>query len=167
MKKISLVMIIILLAISASYSQSQNETETEKSYEPVTKFDPSRDAELDIKNAVVEAKKTHRRILLDVGGNWCIWCRRLDKFFEDNKDVDKYLEENYVEVKINYSRENKNEKVLSQFPKIMGYPHIFVLDKNGKFLHSQDTGLLENGHGGHDHDKVFKFLKKWAPKSKK
>jgi hypothetical protein len=64
-------------------------------------------------------------------------------------------------VKVNFSEENKNEKVLSRYPKIEGYPHIFVLEKNGKLLHSQDTGLLESGDH-HDHDKVLAFLKKWA-----
>jgi hypothetical protein len=64
-------------------------------------------------------------------------------------------------VKINYSPENKNQKVLRQFPKIPGYPHFFVLDGNGKLLHSQNTGELESGKH-HDREKVFAFLRKWA-----
>jgi hypothetical protein len=66
-----------------------------------------------------------------------------------------------VVVKVNYSEENKNEAVLSKLPKIPGYPHFFVLDKDGKFLHSQGTGELETGDH-HDHDKMIAFLKKWG-----
>ncbi len=64
-------------------------------------------------------------------------------------------------MKVNFSKENKNEKFLSKYPEIPGYPHIFVLDKNGKLLHSQNTGELESG-SNHDKKKMMDFLKKWA-----
>ncbi len=127
------------------------------------KFDPTRDAEKDIQAAVTLAAQTGRRVLLDVGGEWCSWCHKLDKFFEENKDVTEFMNEHYVVVKVNYSKENKNEKVLSQYPEIKGYPHLFVLENDGSLLHSQDTGELEAGKY-HDRDKVFAFLKEWAPK---
>ena len=129
---------------------------------PREKFDPTRDAAKDIADAARMAQKEGKRILLDVGGEWCIWCHKLDKFFEDNHDVADFLHANYVVVKVNYSKENKNEKLLSSYPEVKGYPHLFVLDSNGKLLHSQDTGALESGDH-HDHNKVFDFLKKWAP----
>ncbi len=125
------------------------------------KFDPTRDAAADIATAVAEAARTHRRVLLDVGGEWCIWCRRLDSLYESHKDLSDYLGEHYVLVKVNYSKENKNEKVLSKYPKIPGYPHYFVLGSDGTLLHSQDTGALESGKG-HDPAKVLAFLKEWA-----
>ncbi len=127
------------------------------------KFDPKRDAQKDIDNAIIKAQKLNKRILLDVGGEWCIWCRRLDSLFANNPDLSKFMYDNYEVVKVNYSPENKNEKVLSHYPKIPGYPHIFILDKNGKLLRSEDTSLLESGKG-HDKNKVMAFLKEWAPK---
>lgn len=48
-------------------------------------YDPARDAAKDIENAVAVAGKTGQRILLDVGGNWCSWCRTMDKFFEEDR----------------------------------------------------------------------------------
>jgi len=127
----------------------------------IPKFDPSRDAAADIKDAIAEAARTHRRVLIDVGGEWCIWCHRLDSLYETHKDLYDFLTRHYVLVKVNYSKENKNEEVLSHYPKIPGYPHYFVLDRDGKLLHSQDTGALESGKG-HDPGKVLTFLKKWA-----
>lgn len=132
------------------------------SSDPVEKFDPARDAASDIKAAVAEAKSSNRRVLLDVGGEWCIWCHRLDSLFATHSDLSVYLHSHYVVVKVNYSKENKNEPVLSQYPKIPGYPHFFVVDSDGKLLKSQDTGELEAGKG-HDPAKVMAFLKKWAP----
>ncbi len=162
--------IIALLVSCVVFINAQNkkvEAENLKEneiHEP-HKFDPDRDAQKDIDNAIAEAKKNNKRILLDVGGEWCIWCHRLDSLFANNPDLSKYMYDNYVVVKVNYSPENKNEKVLSQFPKIPGYPHLFVLDNTGKLIHSQDTGKLESGKG-HDKNKVMTFLKKWAPKRK-
>ena len=133
-------------------------------YTPVTKFDPARNPAKDLEAAIEEAKRSDKRILLDVGGEWCIWCHRIDYFIENNEDIKNFINENFIVLKINFSKENQNEKFLSKYPKIPGYPHLFVLDKNGKLLHSQDTGLLEEGKG-YSHEKMIVFLKKWADKN--
>jgi thioredoxin-related protein len=133
------------------------------------KFDPTRNPAKDLDSAVVIAKASNNRILLDVGGEWCKWCHFLDRFFETNQDVADFLHANFVVVKVNFSNENKNEVFLSGYPKVAGYPHFFVLESDGTFLHSQDTGDLENGskeNPGHDHDKVFAFLKAWTKPAK-
>jgi thiol:disulfide interchange protein len=125
-------------------------------------FDPARDAEKDLREAVALAGKSGRRVLMDVGGEWCVWCRRLDTLWATNAGLRAYRDSNYVTLKVNWSPENKNVALLSKYPKIHGYPHFFVLEKDGAFLHSQDTGELEKGKG-HDPEKVMAFLKTWAP----
>lgn len=157
-----IILTLVFAALVISYPAAQQKVKPVKNVQR-EKFDPTRDAEKDIQAAIKEAEKSDKRILLDVGGEWCIWCHRLDEFFADNKDVNKFLHDNFVVVKVNYSPENKNEKVLSRYPEIPGYPHFFVLDTDGKFLHSQGTGELEEGKG-HDRNKMMTFLKKWAPK---
>ena len=62
-------------------------------------------------------------------------------------------------MKVNFSPQNRNEAVLSQWPKIKGYPHLFVLDAEGRLVHSQDTGELEAGKD-YDEAKVIAFLEK-------
>lgn len=150
-----------LISLLAIVPRCTNNNPGSNSYVPVTRFDPTRDPALDIQKAVVEAQRTDKRILLDVGGDWCSWCHKLDQFFENNQDVKDFMLQNYIVVKINFSKENRNEEVLSRYPKIPGYPHLFVLDMAGNLLHSQDTAQLESGDG-HDRDKVFTFLKTWA-----
>ena len=46
----------------------------ESRYVPVIQYDPKRDAGSDIKNAVIEAQRTGKHVLLEVGGEWCTWC---------------------------------------------------------------------------------------------
>ena len=125
-------------------------------------FDPARDAQKDLSDAVALAGKSGRRVLMDVGGEWCVWCRRLDTLWATNAGLRAYRDSNYVTLKVNWSPENKNVALLSKYPRIPGYPHFFVLEKDGTFLHSQGTGELEKGKG-HDPEKVMAFLKAWAP----
>jgi thioredoxin-related protein len=125
-------------------------------------FDPQRDADKDIREAIEKATTSGQRILLDVGGEWCVWCRRLDSFIATHPKLQGYLKNQFVVVKVNYSKENRNENVLSRYPAIPGYPHFFVLDADGTFLHSQETGVLEAGRG-YSEEKLLDFLTQWAP----
>ncbi len=127
---------------------------------PAGPFDASRDVAKDFEAAKVEAKRTHKRILLDVGGNWCSWCRLMDRFYGEQKDLRELRDRHFVTLLVNYSPEQKNEAFLGQFPKVKGYPHFFVLDADGKLLHSQDTGVLEDGKG-YSREKMAAFLKAW------
>jgi thiol:disulfide interchange protein len=145
-----------LIPFGASQGQSPSK------YVPVTQYDPKRNADQDIQEAVVEAKRTKRRILLEVGGEWCSWCHRLDEFFTAHPELIALRDKNYVTVKINFSEENPNKEVLSRYDTIPGYPHIFVLDSDGKLLHSQNTSPLESGKS-YDLERITVFLNDWAP----
>jgi thiol:disulfide interchange protein len=130
---------------------------------PREKFDPARDPRADLDEAIKVAAKTGKNIVLDIGGEWCPWCVFMDKFFFQHPDLAKVRDANYVWVKVNYSKENKNQAFLSAYPERPGYPHLYVLDPSGKLLQSQDTSLLEMGKG-YNPDKFAEFLNKWAPK---
>ena len=153
----------LFAGIAAAQTPSPEAAGGRSLYAPVVRFDPSRDAASDIRMAVAEARRSGRRVLLDVGGEWCIWCRRLDTLFLRHAELSSYRDSHYVVVKINWSPENKNEEVLSRYPAVSGYPHLFVLESDGSLVRSQNTGDLEKGKG-HDPDKVMAFLRAWAPK---
>ena len=159
---IALTTLISLLPLGSPALDAQEKDSMHVRYIAVAEFDSTRNPARDVEDAVVEAKRTGRRILLDVGGNWCKWCHYLDRFWNENKDVADFLHEKFIYVKVNFSKGNENKDFLSKFPKIPGYPHFFVLNTDGTLLWSQDTGELESGQG-HDHDKMLAFLKKWAP----
>ena len=131
-------------------------------YVPVTKYDPKRDAAQDIQDATREAQRTHKRILLEVGGDWCSWCHTLDGFFEANPNLVLMRNENFITLKINFSEENENKEVLSGYGLVESYPHLFVLERDGKLLLSKDTGALESGKS-YDLKKLTAFLKEWGP----
>jgi thioredoxin-related protein len=160
----SLLSVIIIVFFSTGFLFSQSKKGSDKTAVKIAKFDPARDAAKDIENAIKEATKTHKRIILDVGGEWCIWCHRLDTLFIKNPDLYKYMNDYFVYVKVNMSPENRNKELLSKYPPIPGYPHWFVLDSNGKLLKSESSGEFEEGKG-HSPKKVMAFLKEWTIKS--
>lgn len=129
---------------------------------PIGRYDPAADAAADFSAAKAEAAASNRRILMEVGGNWCSWTRRLDALFESDNAIASAIASGYIHLRVNKSDENYNESFLSQFPKIEGYPHLFVLDASGKVLLSQDTAELEAGDH-HDPAKVLAVLDEWAP----
>ncbi len=147
------------------------------------KFDPQRNASDDLQTAIARAQKENKRIILDVGGEWCGWCRKMDYYFLENKALAKFRDDKFIWVKVNFSPENENKEFLTKFPPISGYPHLFVLETDGSLLHSQDTALLQEpnlpimvkqGDLGHDvaekkanersYDlfKFVEFLKFWS-----
>ena len=124
------------------------------------KFDPTRDAAADVATATAAAKAQRKRVIVDVGGEWCPWCHILDRFVANNADVKKLVDDHYVWVKVNWSPQNKNEALLSRWPKVVGYPHIFILDGDGKLVHSQNTAELE-APKDYDKPKMLAFLKQF------
>ena len=161
---------VFLLTMTSIFAAFGQKTEAPKSNvktaEKLTfereKFDPARNAADDLKQAQARAAKENKRIVLDIGGEWCGWCVYMDKFFAANAQLKQKRDENFVWVKINFSPENENAEFLSAFPAIKGYPHLFVLDAEGKLLHSQDTSELEEGKG-YNLQRFTEFLEKWSP----
>jgi thiol:disulfide interchange protein len=133
---------------------------TERSPLP-TRFDPARDPARDLEKALQMARTTRRRVLAEVGGEWCTWCHIMDRFFAANPDLQKIRDANFIVLKINFSKENQNKAFLARWPKVAGYPHFFVLDANGRLLQSQDTSVLE---AAKDYDPIaFRaFLLEWS-----
>jgi thioredoxin-related protein len=128
-------------------------------------YDPKRDPFHDGRDAIANAMATQRRILIELGGNWCAWCKKLDRFIENNQTVKNKLYDNFVVLKVNVSDENDNHEFLSTFPKTLGYPHFFVSDSNGAVLYSKDTAeLLENEQ--YSEQRFLEFIERWRRKDK-
>ncbi len=128
-------------------------------------YHPDENAEQKITEAIKQAKKEGKHVFVQVGGNWCIWCARFHDFVTTDNSIDSLIKANYIVYHLNYSDENKNLKLLAKYgyPQRFGYPVFLVLDGNGKLLHIQNTGYLENGKKSYDRDAVIGFFKDWSP----
>jgi len=131
-------------------------------------YDPRADGATLVEDAIVQAKATHRRILLDLGANWCVWCRRLKATFETDPAVKKVLDDNFVLVLIDVNhrdQKSRNDSLIRHYedPVKEGLPVLLVLESDGRPLTTQETGSLET-KDGHDPKKVLAFLEKWTAK---
>jgi thioredoxin-related protein len=125
-------------------------------------YDPAAIGKLQVVGATANAKDNRKHVLLQIGGNWCKWCRLFDKWSQENAMVDSILKADYVVSHINYSKENKNEDLLKQlgYPQRFGFPVFVILDADGNRLHTQNSAHLEEGEG-YSEKKVVEFLKHW------
>src|SRR5512139_1070848 len=71
-------------------------------------YNPYANAEKDVAAALAKAKKENKHVLLQIGGNWCIWCYRFEDFVKKDTGLSKLLANNYGVYHLNYSKENKN-----------------------------------------------------------
>src|SRR6188508_892576 len=130
-------------------------------------YKPDEKAETEIANAVGEAKRSGKHVLIQIGGNWCIWCARFHEFVTKDSQLDSLMNANYVVYHLNYSKENYNAKLLTKynFPQRFGFPVFLILDGEGKLLHTQNSWYLEDGKTSYDREKVKSFFTDWSKKA--
>jgi hypothetical protein len=129
----------------------------------VDHYDITRNPDDDLAATVRRAVAEHKNVLLQVGGDWCSWCHLMSQLIETNKRVRDHISQHYLIMKVTYEHRNRNEAFLSRYPGISGYPHLFVLDSQGKLLHSQRTDVLEEGRG-YNEAEFRAFLDRWKPR---
>jgi thiol:disulfide interchange protein len=124
--------------------------------------DPAQ-AKTDLAAALKIAATTHKRILLDFGGNWCPDCQVLDIYFHDPANR-RILEANFVLVHVNIGHMDANLDIARQYevPLHRGVPALAVLSEKGKLLYSQKGGEFE-AMSRMESAQVTKFLVQWEP----
>jgi thioredoxin 1 len=120
-------------------------------------------AETDLAGALQSAAATHRRVIIDFGGNWCTDCHVLDLYFHDTANGP-ILEAGYVLVHINVGRMDRNLDLADRYriPLKKGVPALAVLDSDGTLLYSQKTGEFEDMRRMQS-SAVTEFLVRWKP----
>jgi len=152
---------------SAAIAEAKKKAAAEEKAKLPKPYDATENAEAKISELVKKAKAENKNIILQAGGNWCIWCLRFNNFVQTTPELKEIVDANYLYYHLNYSPENKNEKVFAKYDNPgakFGYPVFVVLDQNGKMIHTQDSAVLEEGKG-YSKEKVKAFFEKWAPKS--
>ncbi len=121
------------------------------------------DAQKEIAESIAAATKTHKRVLLIFGGNWCYDCHVLDEAFH-TPEIAPILNRNYVVAHIDIGEYNKNLDVAKKYevPVERGVPAAAVLESDGKLLFSQKNKEFEKAQSLAPED-ILAFLNKWKP----
>jgi thioredoxin 1 len=128
-------------------------------------YPPPERASADIAAALKSAAASHKRVILDFGGNWCTDCHVLDLYFHDAVNGP-LLAAGYILIHINVGLRDANLDVAARYhiPLSKGVPAIAVLDDRGKLLYSQKTGEFEAMRRMQT-GAVTDFLVRWKPKA--
>jgi len=126
-------------------------------------YPPPERASADLAAALSMAAATHKRVIVDFGGNWCTDCHVLDLYFHDAAN-EPLLESGYLLVHVNIGRLNENLDIAAryQIPLDRGVPALAVLGEHGDLLYSQKTGEFEAMRGMKS-SAVTDFLVHWRP----
>ena len=128
-------------------------------------YDPSANARTDINYALMAARREHKRVILDFGGNWCGDCQVLDYYFHRPPN-DALLDRNFVLVDIDIGQFDHNLDVARRYgiPLKLGVPALAVLSPSGRLLYSQSHGEFEK-MSHMTPATVTEFLRRWKPAS--
>ncbi|MEE8439500.1 MAG: thioredoxin family protein [Micropepsaceae bacterium] len=127
-------------------------------------YDESADAMAVVDAALARAEENGKRVLIDLGGNWCGWCRLLAGVME-LPEMKPLMAEHFELVTVDISsaagRIDRNLEVPARFgaEEIGGVPWMIVLASDGTVLHSSYEVTDQNHE---EPQQMADWLASWA-----
>ncbi len=108
-------------------------------------YDESANAEADLAAAFARARKSHKRVLIDMGGNWCADCVILANLMQ-LPQMKPFLAAHFETVVIDVGRMKKNLQIPARYGVTLdgGVPAILVVTPQGKPLNGASLSALED-----------------------
>jgi len=143
--------------------QREAETRLKAPSERKDLYPADADAQKEIAESIASAAKSHKRVLLIFGGNWCYDCHVLDEAFH-TPEIAPMLNHNFIVAHIDIGEYNKNLDLAKKYevPLERGVPAAAVLDSDGRLLFSQKNQEFEKARSLAPED-ILAFLNKWKP----
>ena len=127
-------------------------------------YDESADAAALVAQALATAKADNKQVMIVFGANWCGDCKMLDGEFK-KPTLKALLDSNYVIVKVDVNRFNKNLDVVKPYGEVIkkGIPSIVIVSPANQLVYATNGGELADarkmGEAG-----VAEFFQKLATK---
>jgi len=98
-------------------------------------YDETADADKDVIAAFARARLSHKRVLIDLGGNWCGDCVVLANIMQ-LPEVKPFVAQHYEVVSVDVGRETKNLQIPARFGVDLkgGVPTVLIVTPDGKTL---------------------------------
>jgi thiol:disulfide interchange protein len=130
---------------------------------PEAPFSDRSDAARDVDRAFAQARAEHKRVLIDLGANWCADCRVLAGIL-DLGEVRHFVDTYFVVVNVDVGHFDRNLDIPARFgiyDRLRGVPSILVASPDGVLLNTGRTEALVNA-GHMDPQSVVNWLANWA-----
>lgn len=163
LRRAILLPVLLLLASSAAFAQFRDDGPLDappRNSGPIYTGDPA----TNIRQALARARKEHKRVILDFGGDWCYDCHVLEYNFDTDPGIKAVLNANFVVAHVDVGNFDKNLDIVKKYQTNIakGVPALAVLDASGKVLYADPGGFFEHARGMTKRS-IVDFLNQWAP----
>ena len=129
-------------------------------------YDIHTDGEQQLAEALRQARSEHKRVLLDLGANWCSDSQAMFRLLSTNAEIQQFISERYVFDMIDVNQHGfraRNARLVARLgnPIATGIPVLLVLDENGTVLNNDPAERLADSDHAHP-TVVLAYLRKWA-----
>ena len=124
-------------------------------------YSETADPKADIAAALAQAKREHKRVIVDFGGDWCGDCQVLDIYFHQAPN-DELLAKHFVLVHVWVGHIDTNLDIPEKYGVAIhkGVPALAVLAPDGSVVFSQESGEFDRMRHM-EASSVTEFLNKW------
>ncbi|HKB96117.1 MAG TPA: thioredoxin family protein [Rhizomicrobium sp.] len=103
-------------------------------------YDEAANADAQVAAAFARAQKSHKRVLIDLGGNWCGDCIILANFVR-LPEMHRFMTAHYEEVSVDVGRFNRNLQIPARFgftKRLEGVPALLIATPDGKLVNGDN-----------------------------
>src|SRR3954464_60687 len=104
-------------------------------------YDEGANAGAAVTAAFARAQKSHKRLLIDLGANWCVDCIVLANFLK-LPEMQRFMAAHYEVVTVDVGRFNRNLQIPARFgvtKKLEGVPALLICTPDGKLINDKDV----------------------------
>jgi thiol-disulfide isomerase/thioredoxin len=127
-------------------------------------YDEAANANAVVNAARQRARATGKRLLIDLGGNWCLDCRILAGTVE-LPELKRWVAQHYELVAVDIGRFDKNLQIPARYgfrDRLKGVPALLVVDpRSDRLLNGADTTALADARSMNPQG-LADYLAKWA-----
>jgi thiol:disulfide interchange protein len=111
-------------------------------------YDEAANADVQVAAAFARAQKSHKRVLIDLGGNWCVDCLVLSNFVR-LPEMRRFMAAHYEDVLVDVGRFNRNLQIPARFgitKRLEGVPALLIATPDGKLVNGGDIFATADAH---------------------
>jgi thiol:disulfide interchange protein len=104
-------------------------------------YDEHANADAAVAAAFDRARKSHKRVLIDLGGNWCVDCVVLANFLK-LPEMQRFMAAHYEMVSVDVGRFDRNHQIPARFGitgRLKGVPALLIATQDGRLLNGDDV----------------------------
>lgn len=104
-------------------------------------YDEHANADAMVAAAFDRARKSHKRVLIDLGGNWCVDCVVLANFLK-LPEMQRFMAAHYEMVSVDVGRFDRNQQTPARFGitgRLKGVPALLIATPDGELVNGDDV----------------------------